>query len=484
MKRKIFALILSVIAVSFSVCLSSCGDSGKEDEEAVHNHSFERIVTWPTCTESGYTTYTCSCGYSFVDNINPYLDPVDHDYVDGKCKWCNKSKPEDYFLDGLGYFLSDDETYYICSGNGTDREIEGEIVIASECNGKPVKAIAKNAFHYCTFITSVTIPDSVESIGRYAFNGCSSLITVTIPDSVTVIEGSLFNFCKGVTVYCEAESKPDGWDDYWNGNNRENPRCPVVWDCKNNNVADNGRIYDEIDGLRYSLKDGKAVVTMQFKDKEGEITIPQSVTYKGITYNVTTIADKAFENCRNLTSIIIPNGLTSIGDSAFDGCYYLTEAQVPDSVTSIGSYAFAFCFRLASINIPNGIDKISEGTYRNCSSVTSITIPDTVKKIDKMAFHCIEGLTSVIIPDSVVTIGYNSFGFCENLQSITIGRGVKTIGDNVLDHCDNLKDINYNGTKDEWFSITKSDNWDKPMTRYTIQCTDGDIEINKEIEIL
>ena len=44
-----------------------------------HVHSFTSRVVPPTCTEKGYTEYTCSCGYSYKDD---WAEPLGHDYVD------------------------------------------------------------------------------------------------------------------------------------------------------------------------------------------------------------------------------------------------------------------------------------------------------------------------------------------------------------------------------------------------------------------
>ena len=39
--------------------------SGSEDPEVSHEYSYETVVTAPTCTEAGYTTYTCACGDTY-----------------------------------------------------------------------------------------------------------------------------------------------------------------------------------------------------------------------------------------------------------------------------------------------------------------------------------------------------------------------------------------------------------------------------------
>lgn len=67
---------------------------------------------------------------------------------------------------GLAYTLSQDGTYYICSGIGTATDTD--IVVASEYNGLPVTKIKSSAF-YQTDITSVIMPDSIEVSNEFAF---------------------------------------------------------------------------------------------------------------------------------------------------------------------------------------------------------------------------------------------------------------------------------------------------------------------------
>ena len=90
-----------------------------------------------------------------------------------------------------------------------------------------VTNIGLGAFWRCTSLTSITIPDSVTSIGQFAFEDCASLTSIIIPDSVTSIDPYAFSSCDALTIYCEATSKPSGWNTNWNYSN-----CTVVWGYK------------------------------------------------------------------------------------------------------------------------------------------------------------------------------------------------------------------------------------------------------------
>ena len=75
--------------------------------------------------------------------------------------------------------------------------------------------------------------------------------------------------------------------------------------------------YDaEIDGIYYNLNFNDDEAEVVKGNYSGDIIIPESVTYSGNTYPVTSIGYGAFEGCSGLTSITIPNSVTKIGDYA------------------------------------------------------------------------------------------------------------------------------------------------------------------------
>ncbi len=148
----------------------------------------------------------------------------------------------------------------------------------------------------------------------------------------------------------------------------------------------------------------------------GEIVIPETVTYDGETYSVTSIGDYAFKNCSGLTSVTIPNNVTSIGEEAFYGCLGLTSVTIPNSVTSISDYAFNDCSNLTSVTIPNSVTSIGYSAFSYCRSLTSVTIPNSVTSIGDYAFNGCSNLTSVkVMRKEPPTIEHNSFSDVSNI---------------------------------------------------------------------
>ena len=95
-----------------------------------------------------------------------------------------------------------------------------------------VTEISGEVFSGCTALEEIALPDGLQSIGYDAFNGCTNLRSIIIPLSVTEISRDAFENCPRLTIYAEAESKPEDWvDGYvfenyldWNPDDR-----PVIW---------------------------------------------------------------------------------------------------------------------------------------------------------------------------------------------------------------------------------------------------------------
>ena len=196
----------------------------------------------------------------------------------------------------------------------------------------------------------------------------------------------------------------------------------------------------------------------------GNVIIPETVTYEGNTYTVTTIGENAFQNCRELTGVTMPNSVTMIGriafancanlesvtlgnavtmidEGAFEFCTSLASITLGDSVTSIGYTAFYGCTSLASIALPNSLKSIKQSTFERCTSLASVTLGDSVTSIGYYAFQGCESLAGITLPNSLKSISPYAFRNCTSLASITLGNLVATIGNNAFYNCTSLTSV-------------------------------------------
>ena len=316
-----------------------------------------------------------------------------------------------------------------------------------------VTSIGGGVFHYCSSLTSVTLSNNITELPCYYeygnvnhgfFDGCSSLISITIPNSVTSIGRAAFRSCsnltsvtclgsnspslggnvfdytpnnKTLTIPCGCESEYAGW---------QNATTWASIDC----IVTIGSLFT-IGDLTYEVTEVTSETEVKVQDctqSATSVVIPETVTYQGTTYSVTTIGERAFAGCSNLTSVTIPNSVTSIGGGVFYNCSGLSSVTLSNNITELPCYVddngyyygfFSGCSSLTSVTIPNSITSIGYQAFFECSNLTSVTIPNSVTSIGENAFRNCSSLTSVTIPNSVTSIGDYAFRGCSSLTSVT-----------------------------------------------------------------
>ena len=165
-----------------------------------------------------------------------------------------------------------------------------------------------------------------------------------------------------------------------NGNTNPNPPVADIHVVVNEDgTTSNGSLFSAIDDknfyvdyIKYTVKDGHLFVSgydpLGFK---GVANIIARITYKGNTYEVLRIGYSSeridpFQDCKKLTSVIIPNSVTYIDSYAFNGCSGLTSVAIGNGLTFIGGSAFKGCSGLTSITIPNSVTSIGSSAFRGC----------------------------------------------------------------------------------------------------------------------
>ena len=123
-------------------------------------------------------------------------------------------------------------------------------------------------------------------------------------------------------------------------------------------------------------------------------------------------------------------------------------------VKSIGFYAFNDCKNITDIEIPDGVTAIGNYAFNNCSGLTSINLPKQLTTIGKYGFARCSNLKEVVIPEGVTFIGQRAFVFCSNLTSVEIPKSVKIIKLYAFSGCSKLSTVKYHGTQSEWDAIS------------------------------
>lgn len=232
-------------------------------------------------------------------------------------------------------------------------------------------------FANCKSLTKVTLPETVTEVLAGAFKGCSNLASIEIPVSVVRISSDSFEDCTNLSCI------------YYKGSLRR--WCTSESSYSSSNSNDSKSWNASVFSTAYDLY----------------------IDYKKITEldadtlnNITSLCTSAFENCKSLTKVTVPDTITSFGSSSysdsniFKGCSNLTSVSVGQNALDKFSSIFDSEY-ITEVVILDGFTSGFEyysNPFSGFSELESITIPASVTKICDYGFP--SSLTSVIFEDT------------------------------------------------------------------------------------
>ena len=250
-----------------------------------------------------------------------------------------------------------------------------------------VTDIGYAAFAGDTALESVVLEDGVKKIGPQAFFTTSSLKEITIPKSVTQIDVSAIGYRAtnpggNLSGVCKAENLPT-INCY--------PGSIALDYAQKNNIP--YKLIEEkpisLVGKTFTSGNYKYKITAKNtvtftglkKQKTSTVKIGNTVKYKGKTYNITAIANKALYNNKYVTQITVGNKVKTIGASSFANCKKLKSVTFGTVVTTIGGSAMKNDSKLTSVVIKSTkLKTVKSNAFKGISKKAKIKVPSSKLK--------------------------------------------------------------------------------------------------------
>ena len=437
-------------------------------------HDYESVVTDPTATTEGYTTYTCKdCDYTYDDHFTDAWGLVEFLYdtneEDGTCVITDIIRAEveeiivpEYIMGYKVVAIADDA---FAMSNATDA-MSGVSFVRLPSS---ITSIGDRAFKDCKDLSSIALGNKIFSIGNEAFAGCESLESFSLPYSVESVGYGMFADCTSLTrfvIHDNIDAIPDrffencsslAYVDFTNsiksiGKNAFAFCSSLINVSKLAGVekieeyAFNGCIALEDIDFGNNIK---AIKSGAFNNAVAleEVSVSSISVWYGIEFedaaaNPLHIGAKLYAAEKAVTSInSIPSGVKRLNDFVFYGYKHITDVKLTTAITEIGAAAFKNCTALKKVEILGGVECIESETFRGCSALTSVKLPDSVRVIDDLAFEGCIKISSITLPEALEVIGDRAFAGCAALEEVDFNDALVEIGNNAFEYCAVLSDI-------------------------------------------
>lgn len=300
----------------------------------------------------------------------------------------------------------------------------------------------------------------VTQIGSYALAGCEKLIDIIVPNSVTTIGANAFQGCTSLTSLTVpfvgySHTSSGAYLGYWFGANTYSGNTDFVPSSLKAVTITNATQIDN--DTFYGCKNITKIIL-----NEGITTIGSNAFYgctglvdMFIPSTITSVSSNAFYNCKNLQSIHITNLdnwlKISFKNNAANPMYYANElllngnpivgeVVIPDSVTTIPYYALKNT-QITSVVFHDNITSIQEGVFKGCIYLTNFDLNEGLQTIESYAFEECVSIIDVNIPSSVISLGSYAFKSCSGLTNVVLNEGIENIGSGAFEGCTSLVDF-------------------------------------------
>lgn len=237
------------------------------------------------------------------------------------------------------------------------------------------------AFTKCENLKLIDLPEGLETLGQQAFSQCKNLVALAIPSGITSIAPVLLYESGVTTVYIPRTVTSIGESAFYGcsrlgsilyeGSESEWNKISIST-YQNDPLKDASKTYNA-DKVSFEIKSNDYVSYLE--SNNGDIIVLECIdkTITSIDFGemfrgkqVTFISARAFYECKNLTTVVIPSTVKTIGDFAFARCEALTSVTIAQGVSVIGKQAFGSCMALRKIVLPLYIEKIRSGAFSSC----------------------------------------------------------------------------------------------------------------------
>jgi hypothetical protein len=311
--------------------------------------------------------------------------------------------------------------------------------------GTAMTTLTDRTFINCRKLKDVTLRGTTSTLGKSIFEGCTSLTNVFLPEGVSTISQQAFKGCTGIYEIYNLNNTPQTITAnvfegltlskinlYVPPTRKSAYEAKDVW--KNFNVKESKAV---VGGLCYMVNPATKTATLTFDELipmpyaglSGKVTVPASIIYNNVSYDVTEIGNYAFLGNTTITEIVLPEGIKTIGADCFERMTKLTKVNIPQTVESI--------FRFESSG--NGITQ-NESNYRgglliidNCllkvkkELTGQVDVPEGTRLVAGYAFSGCKELTRISLPKTVTEVGPYAFESCKQLGEINLPKGLKVI---------------------------------------------------------